>query len=253
LERLKDRLADREEEMADLRLELEQFAARYTMEVGRFYARMDEIEAEICEEEYKLVPDDEEIKKRALDMRRRAEESAARAREAVETAPGSKPTPEAKKAYHKLARVIHPDLSLNEEEKERRHALMARLNAAYAEGNQTALNKMVEDFRDSPDLVSGNSIGDTIVRVIRQIAQIKRRLIELRQETSASKSSEQFLLLQKVKEESARGRDLLGFMAERTKTHIQKSERRLANLRNVNEAAEEYVKERYDMDISDFR
>jgi len=49
------------------------------------------------------------------------------------------------------------------------------------------------------------------------------------------------------------GRDLLRHMAERTKTAIQKSGRRLVNLKNVNEAAEEYVKERYDMDISAFR
>jgi hypothetical protein len=42
-------------------------------------------------------------------------------------------------------------------------------------------------------------------------------------------------------------------MAERTKTAIQKSARRLENLKSVNEAAEEYVKERYDMDISEFR
>jgi hypothetical protein len=42
-------------------------------------------------------------------------------------------------------------------------------------------------------------------------------------------------------------------MAERTKTAIKKSARRLENLRNVNEAAEKYVKERYGMDISAFR
>ena len=51
----------------------------------------------------------------------------------------------------------------------------------------------------------------------------------------------------------AEGRDLLKHMAERTKTAIQKTARRLENLKSVNEAAEEYVKERYDMDISAFR
>ena len=61
LERLKDKLADREEEMTDLRGELEQFEAQYTMEVARLYAELDEIEAQIAEEEVKLVPDDEEI------------------------------------------------------------------------------------------------------------------------------------------------------------------------------------------------
>jgi hypothetical protein len=42
-------------------------------------------------------------------------------------------------------------------------------------------------------------------------------------------------------------------MAERTKTLIKKSERRLENLRNVNTAQEDYVKERFGIDISAFR
>jgi hypothetical protein len=46
---------------------------------------------------------------------------------------------------------------------------------------------------------------------------------------------------------------MLAQMAARTRVHIRKSERRLANLRSVNKAAEEYVKDEYGMDISDFR
>ena len=62
VDRLAERLADAEEEIADLHAELERFEARYTMEVGRLYAEQDEIDAQIAEEELKLVPDDEEIK-----------------------------------------------------------------------------------------------------------------------------------------------------------------------------------------------
>ena len=61
LERLKDRLADREEEMADLRSELERFEAQYTMEVGWLYADFVVVEAQIAEEEAILVPEDQEI------------------------------------------------------------------------------------------------------------------------------------------------------------------------------------------------
>jgi len=253
LERLKDRLADREEEMADLRGELDQFEAQYKMEVGRLYADLDEIEAEIAEEEYKLVPDDEEIKKKAEELRRRAAESAASAENAESCSFKFNPTPEAKKAYHDLARIIHPDLALDPEEKEKRHGLMAKLNDAYAAGDQTQLNKLVEDFKNSPEVIRGDSIGDDLVRSIRQTAQIKHRLKELRDEKFVAELSELFLLRQKVQAELAEGRDLLKHMAERTKTHIKKSERRLENLKNVNEAAEEYVKERYNLDISAFR
>jgi hypothetical protein len=253
LDRLKDRLATQEEEMADLRAELEQFEARYTMEVARFYAELDEIEAQIAEEEVKLVPDDEEIKKRAEELRKRAEESAANAEASENCSFKWQPTAEAKKAYHNLARIIHPDLALDKEEKEKRHDLMAKLNDAYSSGNQNLLNKLVEDFRDSPDLVRGDSVGDELVRAIRQIAQIKARLKELREERLKAELSELYVLREKVEAEMLEGRNLLKQMAERTKTHIKKSERRLANLKNLNIAQEEYVNERYGMDISAFR
>lgn len=49
------------------------------------------------------------------------------------------------------------------------------------------------------------------------------------------------------------GRDMLKHMAERTRTHIQKSQRRLENLKNINDAQEEYVRDKYEMDILAFR
>jgi hypothetical protein len=239
LERLKDKLADREEAMTDLRAELEQFEANYTMEVGRLYADLDEIEAQIAEEEVKL--------------RRRAEESAANAENAEGCSFKYQPTAEAKRAYHNLAKIIHPDLALDANEKEKRHDLMAKLNEAYSAGDQNRLNKLVEDFRDSPDLIMGDSIGDNLVRAIRQIYQIKNRLKELREERLVVELSELFILREKVQAEMLEGRNLLKQMAERTKTIIKKSERRLSNLKNLNIAQEDYVKEKYDMDISAFR
>lgn len=252
LERLKDKLADREEEMADLRAELEQFEARYSMEVARLYAEFDEIEAEIAEEELKLVPDDEEIKKRVEELRRRAEESAARAETAHE-AGEYVPTAEAKKAYHNLARAIHPDLALDESEKERRHGLMAELNRAYSSGDQQKLDKMIEELRHSHHTVSGDSIGDELVRAIRQIYQINKRFRELDEEKAAIESSELYELRAKAKAEMAEGRDLLKQMSSSTRAHILKASRRLENLRNVNAAQKEYVQETYGMDIEEFR
>jgi len=254
LERLKDRLADREEEMTDLRAELEQFEAQYTMQVGRLYADLDEIEAQIAEEEFKLVPDDEEIKKKAEELRRRAEESSARAEEAAAHGDTKwQPTLAAKRAYHNLARTIHPDLALDPAEKEKRHGLMAQLNEAYSAGDQNKLNKLVEDFRNSPDLVKGESVGDELVRSIRQLFQIKVRLKELIEEKLVAEASELYTLREKMLMEMAEGRDMIKQMAARTVVQIKKSERRLENLRSVNKAAEEHVKDRYGLDISTFR
>jgi (p)ppGpp synthase/HD superfamily hydrolase len=66
-------------------------------------------------------------------------------------------------------------------------------------------------------------------------------------------ASEQFELQKRVDAEHAEGRDMLAHMAARTRTHIVKAERRLAHLRTVNEAAEGYVKDKYGLDIEDFR
>ncbi len=253
LERLKDKLAFSEEEMTELRAELEQFEAQYTMDVARYYAELDEIEAQIAEEEVKLVPDDEEIKKRAEELRKRAEESAVNEEELANCSFKYKPTAEAKKAYHNLAKIIHPDLALDAEEKQKRHALMAKLNDAYSAGDQNLLNKLVEDFRDSPDLVRGDSVGDELVRAIRQIWQIKNRFKELREEKLLAELSELFILRQKVQTEMLEGRNMLKQMGERTKSHIKKSLRRLENLKNLNLAQEDYVKEQFGMDISEFR
>lgn len=255
LERLKERLATREEEMTELRAELKQVEANYTMEVGRLYAQLDEIEAQIAEEELKLVPDDEEIKKKVEELRRRAEESAAAADEEKWEGCTNKwnPTPEAKKTYHNLARMIHPDLAIDEEERTRRHGLMARLNDAYADGNQNLLNKLVEEYRDSPDLVRGDSVGDQLVRVIRQISQVTARLHELKNEKFTAELSETYAMREKVRTEQLEGRNYFRQMSERTKTHIMKADRRLANLKNLNVVQEDYVRERYGMDISEFR
>ena len=254
VERLADRLASTEEAIADLHEELERFEARYTMEVGRLYAEQDEIDAQIAEEELKLVPDDEEIKKRVAELRRIAEESAARAAEAEKHAAEKwEPSAEARKAYHDLARIIHPDLALDANEKERRHSLMAELNQAYSSGDQLKLKKLSEDLRLSPEAVTGGTIGDELVRAIRQIAQIRKRFGELESERSESESSEVFELHKKVEAESMEGRDLLKHMAARAKTHIKKTQRRLENLRNVTAAQEEHVKETFGMDIGEFR
>jgi hypothetical protein len=253
LDRLKDRLASQEEEMADLRAELEQFEAQYTMEVGRLYAELDDIEARIAEDEVRIHPEDEEIRRKAEEARRRAEESAAQA-DAENWANCSfkwQPTVEAKKAYHKLARLIHPDLALDRQERERRHELMARLNDAYSAGDQAALNKLVEDHRDSPDLIKGDSIADNLVRVIRQISQVKNRLRELEDERLKVELSELFTLRHKVRSETLEGRNLLQQMAARTRTHIVKAERKLDHLIKVNET-ETNSDSRFGLDVSAF-
>lgn len=255
LERLRNRLVIAEEEMAETRAELDQFEAQYTMEVGRLYAELDEIEAEIADEELKLHPEDEEIKKKAEEARKRAEESADALEEENWQACTQKwnPTAEARKAYHNLAKIIHPDLAIDKEERELRHDLMAKLNDAYSEGDQNLLNRLVEEYRDAPELIKGDGIGDQLIRVIRQISQVTRRLKEIREERLEAELSELYVLREKVRTEQEEGRNLLRQMADRTSTHIKKAKRRLNHLKNITEAELEEPDERFGLNVSAFR
>ena len=88
---------------------------------------------------------------------------------------------------------------------------------------------------------------------MRQIYQIRKRFAELEREKAEAEASELYELRVKAKAEMAEGRDMLKQMAQRTQTHIVKARRRLENLRNVNAAQEEYVREEFGMDIEDFR
>src|SRR5690606_14241057 len=114
-------------------------------------------------------------------------------------------------------------------------------------------DKLADDLRHSPALVSGDTIGDRLVRVIRQIAQVKARFFELEKEARAARNSETYTLLCKAKAERAEGRDMIAQIAARTAVHITRANRRLQSLRNVNAAAKTYVKETFGMNIEDFQ
>jgi hypothetical protein len=175
LERLKDKLAFREAAMTELRAELEQFEANYTMEVGRLYADFDEIEAQIAEEEVKLVPDDEEIKKRAEELRRRAEESAANAEKRRKLFVQISADRRGEKGLSQLSKNHSSRFGSRPQGKRKTHDLMAKLNEAYSAGRPESSEQISRRFprfarfdygrfrrrpirpRDSPDLSNQKS------------------------------------------------------------------------------------------------
>lgn len=231
LQRLRGRLAEKEEHLLEFQTELKEFEIRYVNEVGKHYADLDELEAEIAEEELKLVPDDEEIRHRAEQARKRAAESHNMAENAQFCTHKYHPTTKVKDNYRKLARKIHPDLATDENERELRHKLMAEANRAYEEGDEELLSKLMDDWSVSPENVKGVDIGADLIRIIRQLAQVRKRLVFLQTEYLRLESSENNILRLKVAEEMREGRNLLRQQAERAKAHIKKAERRLKELR----------------------
>lgn len=240
LQKLQNRLAEKEESLLEFQTQLKEFEIRYINEVGKYYADLDEIEAQIAEEELKLVPDDEEIRRRAEALRERAAASCHAAEEAQYCTHKFNPSSRVKTQYRNLARQVHPDLATDENDRQLRHKLMAEANRAYEEGNEDAIVKLMETWKISPETVKGADIGADLIRLIRQLAQVRRRLNDLHTEVMCLSESENNLLRLKVTEEMLEGRNLLKQQAERAKAHIRKAERRLKELRENTAAISEF-------------
>jgi len=218
---LEDNLAERELFLATLHAKLFAFERRYLSIVGRKYAELDQIEAEIAEEMARLHPKNKTAQEEAASAREKADESA---RETGDIDKESakrrefKPSENLKKLYREAAKSLHPDLANEESEKAKRHKLMAELNKAYSEGDVERIKTILRDWEASPERVKGEGTGAELVRAIRKIAQIENRLQAIEDEIVVLQKSDLFKLKKQIDDAISEGRDL---MAEMTKIVAQ--------------------------------
>ena len=228
LERLEARLAQRELDLLTFELELREFEQLYLRIVGVLYAELDEIKAKIAEAKAASSPNDESAQKEAAEARAQAEESAHSTESVRDTKPLEKfkPSDSLKKLYRELARLLHPDLVLDEKEKAKRHVLMAKANKAYEDGDEELLAQMLADQLNSPDEIKGDGLGAELIRVIRQISRANERLMEIDKKFTSLEKSEFFELKSKAVEAESEGRDLLAEIATSIRTEIVDAQRR---------------------------
>lgn len=233
LSQLQSELADRELYLATLRLDFSNFEKSYLQTVGRRYTELDEIEAQIAELRASASPKDQRAQAAAADARSRAADSQAAVDGLGErefpnkTAPRS---PVFKSLYREAARSMHPDLATDENDCARRERLMAEANRAYQEGDEARLRSILREYEASPESVKGEGTAADLVRVIRKVAQIRRRLSEIETEVQNLNRSEVLQLKARADQLILEGRDLLKEMADDLDTHISDSRQRLASL-----------------------
>src|SRR5208283_106329 len=153
--------------------------------------------------------------------RARAEESRTgtaelEAKETIRFSPSSS----LKSLYREVARRIHPDLAVDDADRAKRQKLMAEANRAYENGDEARLRAILEEYESSPDAVFGQGAGIDLVRVIRKIAQVKRRLAEIQTEMEHIRASDLFELKKRVDEGAKLGRDVLNEMASAIQSQI---------------------------------
>lgn len=214
-------LTQRELDLATLQMELRAFEQRYVRIVGVKFAQIDDLEAQVAEALNRQNPFDETAHRRAAEARRNAEESA-RVVGAIEPATQAfeKPSEDLKRLYREIAKRIHPDLATNDADRAKRNQVMAEVNRAYLDGNESRLRSTLDEWETSPESVTGDGVGAELVRTIRKIHQVEARLARIEADFSALTGSELCLLKARVDSEWLNGRDLLMDMAAQLDTQI---------------------------------
>ncbi len=229
LENLRSQLAESELELATVRSELIAFERRYQEVVGSRYAELDKLEARIAESIARSRPADPAARQKAESARARADESA----EAMgdigrePSGPAFAPTEELRALYRQAAKELHPDLTTDQEERARRQKAMAEVNKAFEEGDEERIREILAQWRSSPEQVHGDDTAAQLVRVIREIAQVRKRLDAIKTEIEELSEAELSCLKKQVEEAAARGQDLLAEIAAQLDARIEQARTRL--------------------------
>lgn len=231
LQRLEDRLIELELQLHSARAELSAFERLYLTTVGLRYAELDEIEAQIAELLARSEPANVEAQEAARQARTKADDSHTETAEsALKETTRFSPRPSLKSLYREVARRIHPDLAADEADRAKRQRLMAEANRAYENGDEIRLRAILEEYESSPESILGEGAGFDLVRIIRKIAQVKRRLAEIESEGQLLRTSDLAELKKKVDAEAKLGRDVLVEMASSASLRIEQRQARLRNL-----------------------
>lgn len=220
--RLESEQAELEEQVTLAELALEtiktetaHFQHRYYQAVGKLYAQLDELDAQIAKARARLYPNDVAVQTHAQATEQQARKSAEEAGLIeAQPVPPQVITAELKQVYRRAAKLMHPDRATTEAERQRRTGLMVLVNSAYERGDQKAIEKLIAEYGQDPEAIAGADIGSRIVKAIRRIAQLRRRISELQQEMEAQQQAEIFQFRQSIEESEAMGSDPLGELVE---------------------------------------
>jgi uncharacterized membrane-anchored protein YhcB (DUF1043 family) len=227
-ERLEAELAECELRLATLRGELKSLEARYLNLVGAPYAELDELRAQIAERLAAEEPDNERLQRAAREARARANETrmAVPVKEPCAHKPFS-PSPELKRMYREAAKRIHPDLSADANDRERRQELMAEVNHAYQHGDEPAIAKILDRYECSPEAVQGDGTGAELVRTIRKLSLMNNRLGEIETELQTLMNSDLYLLKIQIDDAQEQSRDLIAEMTDKVRQRIADAKARM--------------------------
>ena len=219
LQVLSRQLLDRERGLAAFRGELHAFEPPYRKALGARAARLDELAERLDESAGRVVEDggpgpDDDPAERYPGQGLPGGQNWAWGEREPEKEPERRTVvnEDARRLFRQLARLIHPDLAGDPQERERRTNLMVAANDAYEQGDVAALERLLEDWHASPEAVTGSGAAAELERTLRRIAQVEASMRRIDEELAELEASAMGWLRRRVEKAAHEGWDLLAHM-----------------------------------------
>ena len=145
---------------------------------------------------------------RAQETRKRAEETHEATHGEASKARDFQPSADLKSLFREAAKRLHPDFAKDDADRQLRTRLMAQVNDAYSQGDAEALQRILDEFGNSPESVQGEGVGAELVRIIRQIHQARKNIAAIENELSSLRASEIAQLKDDAETAQQQGRNL---------------------------------------------
>ncbi len=211
---LESKLALRELEYATRHAELLVFEARYFSIVGIRLAQVDRLFATLAERAAKACPQDLKASSAAAEANKRAQDAEDTLRFETDKPTSTYQTSDLlKKLYREAARMVHPDLGSDDQDRERRDHAMRALNEAYERSDATAMQRVVDEFKAGSISSPIMNLAQHLDAIRVKITNVKRRLLQISKDLQTMEDSELFQLFSKANVATGRGQDLLRLMA----------------------------------------
>ena len=228
---LSRRLLDRERDLAAFRSELHAFETTYRKALGARYARLDEL-AERLDETAVPVDDRREADPDTDGPAERypgqgvpgGQNWAWGEREPEKETERAVVSDDARRLFRQLARLIHPDLGGDPGERERRTNLMVAANDAYEQGDVAALERLLEEWHQSPEAVTGSGAAAELERTLRRLAQAEAGIRRIDEEVAELDASAMGWLRRRVEKAAREGWDLLAHMVRELDRQISEAQ-----------------------------
>jgi hypothetical protein len=225
-------LVEKELELATLENELAYFERIYARRVGNLYAELDRLDAEIAHELYRQHHDRKhQAGYEAAEQKAQTNQQAVDEKLTGESQKPPAPSEEVRNLFRKIAKMIHPDLVTDNQDRAFRTRLMARANAAYKINDKAALEQILAEWEHRGEQPAPETApphyGDPLERTINQV---RSRIREIEARIGTLKKSELYQLMRQVDQAEEHGRDLLGEMAGNIQTQVNAARELLGRL-----------------------